>query len=157
MNSRRYQHPTIGFTIALPAGWELIDDVPGVALIAMEPARDGWFRSNVVVTVEHLAPGTELEQWAVAADGLLERALHRYLWLDDELVEIDGHRTRRTLSHHTMPENQAVTMEQWALVEGCSGYTLTASAGTIAYDVLADVFQEVAARFRADPGYRCLA
>jgi hypothetical protein len=156
MNTRSFQHPTVGFTIALPAGWELTDDVPGVALIAVEPARDGWFRSNVVVTVEHLATGVALEQWASAADGLLERALNRLLWLDDELVEIDGRQARRTLSHHTLPENHAVTMEQWALVEACSGYTLTASAGTVDYDLLADVFEEIAGRFRPDPVYRCL-
>jgi hypothetical protein len=149
-------HPTLGFTIPVPAAWELVDDAPGVALIAVEPERDGWFRSNVVVTLEHLAPGSTLDAWTASGEGLLEQALHRYLRLDDELMVIDGRQARRTLSHHTTPDNHAVTMEQWSMVEGCSAYTVTASAATLAYDGLADAFEEIACRFRPDPGYICV-
>jgi hypothetical protein len=84
--------------------------------------------------------------------GLLEQALERPLLVDLEETEIGGRPARRALVHHTT-ETGAVTMEQWTLMEGALGYTLTASAGTLEYDDLADLFATVAAGFRPDPGF----
>jgi hypothetical protein len=43
-----YRHPTAGFSLPLPRGWERVEDAEGVALIAVEPERPPWFRVNVV-------------------------------------------------------------------------------------------------------------
>jgi hypothetical protein len=149
-----YRHPVAGFTMELPEAWERVDSVAGVALITVEPERDGWFRSSIVVTIEQLASSTTFTQWTEAADGLVREALHRYLLIDSEPVEIGGHAARRTLAHHTTEDNHAVTMEQWILAEGGCGYTLTASAGTLDYDHIADMFGVIANGFRPGPGYK---
>jgi hypothetical protein len=153
MTLMEYRHPAAGFTLPLPEGWERVDDTPGVALVAVQPERGGWFRANVVVTIEQLAAGTTFAEWTEAADEPVREALHRYMRIDDEMFEVDRRAVRRTLAHHTTEDNHAVTMEQWALAENGCGYTLTASAGTLGYDQVADLFATIAASFRPDPGY----
>jgi hypothetical protein len=148
-----FRHPTMGFTLPIPGSWETIADVPGVALIAVEPARGESFRPNLVVTAERVTEGVELGRWATAGDEALGEALHRHLWLDDGEIELNGRRARRTLSAYTSPENHSVTMEQWTFAEGTCGYTITASVWTLEYDALAEVFEEIVGRFQPDPGY----
>jgi hypothetical protein len=149
-----YRHPAAGFSLPLPEAWERVDDAPGVALVAVQPDRDGWFRANVVVTIEKLTPEATLAERMTAADEVLEGVLHRYVQIDAEAVEVDGRPARRVLAHHTTEEGHAVTMEQWTLVENGCGYTLTASAATLDYDGMADLFTMMAEGFRPDPGYR---
>jgi DcrB len=154
MTLMNYRHPSAGFSLPLPEAWERIDDTPGVPLVAVQPDRDGWFRASVVVTIEKLTPGATLAESMTSGDELLERALQRYVRIDDEPVEMDGRPARRVLAHHTTEEGHAVTMEQWTLVENGCGYTLTASAGTLDYDQVADLFTTMAEGFLPDPGYR---
>lgn len=52
-------------SLSLPDGWEILT-VPGVQIAAAEPARDAGFRTNLVVSVQRAAAGTELS--SVAAD-----------------------------------------------------------------------------------------
>src|SRR5574341_1099908 len=149
-----YRHHTAQFSLSIPEAWERVDDSPGLALVVVEPERDGWFRSNFVVTIEKLLPRMMLAEWTAAADILLRDALNRYVRLDVELVEIAGRETRRVLAHHTTEEGHAVTMEQWALAERGCGYTLTGSAGTLDYGRMADLFAMMAQGFRPDSGYK---
>jgi len=153
MTGGLFHHPTIGFSLQVPRSWELVEDAPGVALIVVEPARPGLFRPNVVVTVEPVEPGTGLAEWATAGDEALGQVLHRHILLDDEEVDLHGVPARRTLSSYTSPDDHPVTMEQWALVSGACGYTLTASAWTLEYDVLAEVFEEIVSHFQPDPTF----
>ena len=146
-----YRHPTAGFSLPLPRGWERVEDAEGVALIAVEPARPPWFRANLVVTIERLGD-MDLPRWTEAGLGLLEQSLERPLLLDLEEIEIGGRPARRALVHHAT-ETGAVTMEQWALTEGSLGYTVTASVATLEYDDLADLFATMVAGFRPDPGF----
>lgn len=146
-----YTDPAAGFGVRLPEGWERADDTPGVALVTVEPDQGARFRSNVVVTTEQLPRDTTLEAWGQGSDELLDQVLHRYLRLDDEPVEIGGLPARRTLAHHTSEDGFAVTMEQWMLVTGGRGYTLTASVGTLDYNQTAEVFSAVAGSFRPGP------
>lgn len=148
-----YRHPEAGFSLPLPDGWERAEDTPGVALVAVEPERDGRFRSNVVVTIEQLPPGTTLQAWEEGGDALLPRMLDRYLRLDDDRVGLGEHQARRTLAHHTTAEGHAVTMQQWTLVAGACGYTLTASTRTLDFDQVADLFTALAEGFRPNPEY----
>ena len=152
MRLAAYHHPTAGFTLPLPTGWERVEDTEGVALIAVEPDRYPWFRANLVVTIEQLPAGMDLGGWAEAGLGHLDRTLQGLLLLDLEQTEIGGRPTHRTLAHHTT-EAGAVTMEQWTLTGATLGYTVTASVGTLEYDDLADLFATMAAGFRPDPAF----
>jgi hypothetical protein len=152
MRLTSYRHPEAGFSLPLPHAWEKVEDAEGVALIAIEPERPPWFRANLVVTIESLGPGLDLSSWTETGHDLLMQTLQRPLLLDREQTDIGGRPARRALVHHTT-ESGAVTIEQWALTEATLGYTVTASAATLEYDDLADLFATVAAGFRPDPGF----
>jgi hypothetical protein len=144
-----YRHPAAGFTLPLPASWELAEDPRSdVALIAVEPEHPGPFRANVVVTVERLPAGLDVDAWQANADELLGRALRGYLLLDRERQHVDGRIVLRRLAHHSREESGAITMEQWTTIHDGMGFTLTASAGTLEYDALAETFAGIAAGFR---------
>lgn len=139
-----YRHREAGFSLPLPADWDQLEDAePGVALIAVEPEHRG-FRANVVVTIEDLPAGFDVEAWQAGAEEQLPSALQGYLLLDRESVEVAGRRAVRRLAHHALPGRGSITMEQWAVVRDGQGLTLTASAGTLEYDGLAPLFAGIA-------------
>jgi hypothetical protein len=144
-----YRHPVEGFALPLPAVWERAEDPrPDVSLIAIEPDHPGPFRANVVVTVERIPDGMDVDAWQAGADELLGGALHGYLLLDRERLHLNGRAVIRRLAHHAREETGAITMEQWTTVRDGRGYTLTASAGTLEYDALADAFAGIAQGFQ---------
>ena len=139
-----------GFALPLPATWLRVESPgPPVALVALEPPHDG-FRASLVVTVEALPEGGDLEHWQAGSDELLARTLTDYLLIDREHLQRDG-RTRvvRRLAQYLQQDSVAVTVEQWAQTAAGRGYTLTATVATMAYDSLADLFDQVAGRFEA--------
>jgi hypothetical protein len=140
-----YRHAAGGFTLPLPEDWERLEGpAPGISLVALEPERGERFRANAVVTVEELAGGLDLEGWQASTDDHLPGALQGYLLLDRERMELNGRDVIRRLAHHARPETGSITMEQWALVVGRKGVTLTASASTLDYDTLATMFAGIA-------------
>lgn len=142
-----YRHPVAGFTLPLPEEWERLEGPsPGVALVAVEP-EGGRFRVNVVVTVEELTDGLDLDGWQASADDHLPTTMHAYLLLDRERTRLNGRDVIRRLAHHALPETGSITMEQWALVAKGRGLTLTASSSTLDYDTMAEVFAEIAGEF----------
>lgn len=153
---KAYQHPSAGFTLSLPEGWETATDVAGVALIAVAPDRGaGWFRTNLVVTLEQLAT-PDLATWQEEALALMRYGLNEFLLVDVEEVEVAGYRARRLVAHHrpeTDGQAASVTMEQWTLVVGRLGYTLTASMASLDYPELADMFTAMVTDFRPDPEF----
>lgn len=147
-----YAHPMAGFTLPLPVDWDRFDDVDGVALVALAPARDQGFRANLVVTIERLPPGITLERWVGASIDLLQEQLAYFQPIDQESTSIDHGPAIRILAHHAVDQRAAVTLEQWLLMRRQLGYTLTASVGTLEYGELAGLFAASARGFRVDPG-----
>jgi hypothetical protein len=144
-----FRHPALGFSIALPPGAEVLDDVPLAALVAVEPqSREDGFRASLVVTVEELRAqdADDVERYADASIAALDAALTDFRLIDREPVPLDGAPAIRLLAHHAVA-GQAVTLEQWQLVAGGRGYTLTASCWTLDYDELAGAFAASAATF----------
>ena len=153
MDFDEYRHPDTGCLVLVPPTWERLEDPQrGVALIAREPDDPAGFRANLVVTVDDLTADLDIDSWQEANDELLRKELRNYFLLDRERVEMSGRPVVRRLAHHAESDTGPVTMEQWAMVEGSTGYTLTASVATLSYDSLADVFSAIARRFR--PGVR---
>lgn len=132
--------------VSVPDGWDSANDpYPGVALLLRAPDLESGFRANAVFTVDNLEPGMTLRDWQGGTDMRLPGALTNFHLLDLELLEVAGAPGVRRLAHHTAPGGQSVTMEQWAVVVGTAGYTLTASAPTLAYLSYGDVFADLAA------------
>lgn len=128
------RHSTGAFSVPVPAGWELTEDPsPAVAAVLRAP-HDGWaFRANAVVTIDALAPVMTLRDWSLGTEHLLRRTLVDYHLLDLEHVQIDDLPGVRRLAHHTAPGGHAVTVEQWAVLAGSTGYSLATSMFTPAY------------------------
>lgn len=157
-----YRHPN-GMTLSLPAGWEHVEDPrPDVVLIAVEPAPppggDPGFRPNLVVTVDQLPAGHDLEVWQAGTEKMLPSMLTEYLPIDLERLEIGGVAAIRRLAHHRSQGGTSVTMEQWTTVvpavggASLAGWSLTASTATPAYAGLADLLAEIAGSWRP-PGH----
>jgi hypothetical protein len=73
----RYRHPALGFELDLRAGAEIHDDdIPHVALLALEPAApEEVSRASVTVTVDRLADERDVERVTDAALAVQERTL----------------------------------------------------------------------------------
>lgn len=116
-----------------------------------EPDDSGRFRANAVLTCDD-ATNMSFRDWQVATDEVLPRALDDYLVIDLEKVEVDGRPGGRRLAHHVDGDGRALTMEQWFVLEGDRGWTLTATCETWSYDDLAEAFAALAATWRPVSG-----
>lgn len=146
-----YRHPGAGFRMPVPPGWERMEDPQeSVALITVEPVGAVDFRANMVVTLESLPPGWDLDRWQLEAEAALPGQLPNLTVLDRERLATGARPVLRRLAHYAADTTGSVTMEQWTTVAEGIGYTLTASTATLSYDSLADVFAEMAHRFRCD-------
>jgi hypothetical protein len=130
-----------------PAGWEVLPDPPPGAVWAarepLDPTDPERFRANLVLTADDI--GTlSFRDWQAGTDELLPRMLDDYLVVDLERLELDGRPGGRRLAHHAGPTGEALTMEQWFVLAGSSGHTLTATVETWRYDELADVCAAIA-------------
>lgn len=144
-----FRHSVAGFKVDLPREWEQAEGpAPGTSLVALEP-ESGRFRANVVVNVDELPEGLGFAGWQDGIDRKLPELMDGYLLLDREHVEINERGTIRRLAHHATP-NGSATMEQWTMVDGLgtTGFSLTASAGTLDYDNYAPLFAQIAETFR---------
>jgi hypothetical protein len=140
-----YRHPELGFTIAFPPGSEIDGDVPGTAVVAYDAGVENGFRTNLVVTVDDGAE--DVETFTDAGLEAMGSALKAFQLLDRESTTLGDAPATRTLAHHDH-QGWAVTLEQWRVVDGGRGYTVTASAATLDYDAVADALAEAAESFR---------
>jgi hypothetical protein len=123
--------------------------VHGCALISIEPPReDQHFRPNVVVTVESLGTGAELESWAESSLDALRESLNRLRVIDVDSVEIGGVPARRALTHYLHDRFGGVNLEQWSLVHRGLGYVVSCSTPALEYDDLWSLTNTVAEGMR---------
>ena len=142
-----YRHPA-GFELDLPRDWERHEGAMGAALIAREPERGPWFRTNVVVTVEALPDGLDLDGWIQQSGAALERALEHVHVVDEEGVELGDVAGRRRLLLHRSATDGGIALEQWSLAAAGRGYVLSASTAALAYDEFAELWRQVARSLR---------
>jgi DcrB len=132
-----YCHPTAGFELPLPREWERAENVQGCALVAVEPPRDDpHFRANVVVTIEALEKGSELEAWADRSLDALRDSLNRLRVIDLDAAEVGGLPARRALTHYLHGQFGGVNLEQWSLLHGELGFVVSCSTAALEYDDL---------------------
>jgi hypothetical protein len=135
----------------VPDGWQVLSEPPpGAVWAAREPAdpdQPERFRANLVLTVDEVDTLT-FRDWQAGTDELLPRVLDDYLLVDHERLEVDGCTGGRRLAHYAGPGGEALTMEQWFVLEGSRGHILTATVDTWRYDEMADLCAAVAAAWR---------
>lgn len=146
-----YRHAGLGFTIDLPAGIEVHEDVPHVALLAVEQAAvvpEGTFRASLSVIAEDGPEGLDLAGYAEGSLHQEAGALEDFRLLDREAVEIGGVPAVRTLVHHTGGPELAVVVEQWRLIARGLGWVLSASADAVSYADKGAIMAACAETFR---------
>ncbi|MDP8943607.1 MAG: DUF1795 domain-containing protein [Actinomycetota bacterium] len=105
------------------------------------------FRANLVVTVEEVRAGTDVERYTDDALATQERSLAAFRLIDRAPATFATGEGTRTLGHHNV-DGMAVTIEQWRLIAGGLGYTVTASSWTLDYADLADALFAAAESLR---------
>jgi len=144
----RYADPR-GFSLLVPAGWkQVVDPRTDIAFLAIDSVPAANFCANVILTTDDLPPDLDLDDWQSHAGAMLESMLAGYLLLDQERLDRPGGPIIRRLVHHVVAQSEPVTAEQWTSLHGRTGYTLTCSAATLAYDDVADILTEVGHSWR---------
>lgn len=147
----RYTHRSPGFSIDLPADWEMqVDPQPAVAIAVLQPRADEAFRANLVVTTDELPDGMDLAMWQAGTEELLPGALTDYFLLDAEDTVLAGEPARRRLAHHVTEDVVAVTMQQWSTVRGRRGLTVTTTVDTLELAGTAALFGRIVSSLRLD-------
>ena len=140
-----------GFAVAVPRTWDVVTDVdPTTLLAAVEPEGPGTatvgFRANLVVTRD-TGVALDLDTWQKGTDVILDRSLTGWVLLDLERLRVDGLPAARRLGTYVAPDGPPVTVEQWAVLRGLEGLTLSVTAATATWDTLADEVAAIGATF----------
>ena len=135
-----------GFRLEVPPEWELLLDVGnGVAVIALEPPREG-FRATHVVMVDEFPQAIDLEQWQEGAERLMRDLLPGFRMIDRGRIGRDDQSMIARVAHHDV-DGTAVTMYQLAGIVVGRGVTLTSSVATLDLPVLGEALDEVLSSF----------
>lgn len=128
----RFRSERHGFAIELPPGSEVDDTVAGTAMVAVDAGVEDGFRTNLVMTVDPVEVGTSTEAFTDASLAAMEGSLQSFVLLDRTEADIADGPAIRTLVHHDHA-GWSITLEQWRVVNGSRGLTLSASAATLDY------------------------
>jgi hypothetical protein len=148
-----YRHPELHFSIDLPPEIEIGDDVPHVAVVAVERADvvpPGSFRANLNVVVEQGPPGMDLDGYVEASLEQQRRSMAGFRLIDREDLTISDVPAVRTLAHFHGSEVLALVVEQWRLIARGLGWVVTASSDAISYGGRADAFAACAESLRVE-------
>ena len=153
MELEPYRHADLGFTIELPAGVEVHEDLPHVALLAVEQSGvvpDGTFRASLSVIAEDGPEGLDLEGYVA---GSLEREVAAFddlRLLDRDEYELGGVPVVRTLAHYRGGEALAVALEQWRLIARGMGWVISSTSDAISFADKGEIMAECAETFRVE-------
>jgi hypothetical protein len=146
-----YRHAELGFTIELPPGIEVHEDLPHVAVLAVERSDvvpEGTFRASLSVVAEDGPEGLDLDGYVA---GSLERetaAMDNLRLLDRDAYELGGVPVVRTLAHYRGGETLAMALEQWRLIARGIGWVITSSSDAISFADKGEIMAECAETFR---------
>ena len=129
-----------GARVPAPHGWEPVDTgLGGVAAVVepVDPTAPEAFRASLTLSVEQLGDA-DLRTWQASAEAAAASGLLDHRVLDREHTDVAGRPGGRRLAHHVTPSGAAVVLEQWFVVAGGAGWTLSATVDTARYDLLAD-------------------
>jgi hypothetical protein len=128
----RYTHPSIGFRIAYPAGWQqLPDNGSGASFVAAGPSPAGVteFKMNLVVVARPIPAGATLEAAAEALEKALARRFGASQVLRTDRVALEGTPALLSYVYRKPPKGPQLYQILLLTLAGEMGY---AAAGTTA-------------------------
>ena len=145
---RTFAHAEAGFAIDLPIHSEVIENLNGVALVAIEPGDPGAFRANINVVIERLGGELGLAEYTTRSLEVQGRELAHWRLIDrtEDLLS-ETLPAVRTLSHHEVA-GQPIVLEQWRVTSHDLGFVISASSSPLDYDAVADTMSTCADSFR---------
>jgi hypothetical protein len=146
-----YRHATLGFTIDLPPDIEIHDDLPHVALLAVERAEvipEGTFRASISVVAEDGPEGMDLDGYVAGSLSRQAETMDDFRVLDRDQYELGDVPVVRTLAHYRGGEMLAVAVEQWRLIDRGIGWVVTASSDAISFADKGEIMAACAETFR---------
>jgi hypothetical protein len=148
-----YRHSELGFTIDLPPDIEVHDDLPHVAVLALERADvlpEGAFRASISVVAEDGPPGLDLDGYVERSLAVQEQSMEEFRVLDRDSLELGDVPAVRTLAHYVGGEALAVVVEQWRLIARGLGWVVSASSDAISYADKGEIMAACAETFRVE-------
>jgi hypothetical protein len=150
---RPYRNAGLGFSLELPPDIEVHEDLPHVAMLAVERAEilpEGAFRASISVVVEDGPPGLGLEGYVEGSLRQQAATMTEFRVLDRDELALGGVPTVRTLAHYVGGEALAVAIEQWRLIARGLGWVVSASSDAISYADKGEIMATCAETFRVD-------
>jgi hypothetical protein len=148
-----YRHADLGFTIELPPGIEIHEDLPHVALLAVERSDvvpEGTFRASLSVVAEDGPEGLGLDGYVAGSIERQTAGMDDLRLLDRDEYELGGVPVVRTLSHYRGGEALAVALEQWRLIARGIGWVLSSSSDAISFADKGEIMAACAETFRVE-------
>jgi hypothetical protein len=148
-----YRHPELRFAIDLPPEIEIGDEIPHVAVVAVERADvvpPGSFRASLNVVVEQGPLGMDLDSYVDASIEEQRRSMAGFRLIDREELTIGDVAAVRTLAHFHGSEVLGLVVEQWRLIARGLGWVITATSDAISYGGRADAFARCAESLRVE-------
>lgn len=147
---RVYHHPTDGFALTLPPGWESDDRQPGASLTA-HPGRNEGLNSAAGVTVVTADTGRPMtvDELVDTTKRALDQHTEQLTPLEDKRLQVSGHDAARLVLAYRMENVGRLSMV--FLVPGEKrSYMITCTAPKDRFDALRPTFEALGASFKID-------
>jgi hypothetical protein len=153
-----YTHKTEGFSVMIPAKWEIQEDVVyqvyKIPVIAIRPqAKNNAFRENLNVTIDKIPPGTETQEYLDANLEQMGKGLGEFKAIEKGDLK-KGFTDAKYLvySHREKADDVVMKVVVFIYVLGDKGYCLTCTASVDSYKNYQDLFFEIGKSFKPPKG-----
>jgi hypothetical protein len=147
---RSYKHPTHGFVVPIPDGWDVNDTGQSAAVVLVSPKAGPAdpFRENFIVQVGPNAEGYTAQQYF--EESLVQRRMvSDFQLVTTSLEDFAGHEAVGAIATMSL-EGLQVKVLSYTIVHGKSVYTLTAVATPESFDEFKGIFRGLALGFRPE-------
>ena len=145
----RYVNREKGFSIVVPAEWDIEEKKMNTDMIAVSPGEsaEDTFRENFNVLVESLPKEMTLDEYYMKGMPLFKEFAREFIQHAGGFEEIDGEKFRYDIVSHKMGPLR-IKVLQYLYVKGKKGYLITFSAADDKFGNYEPMFKEVAKGFR---------
>jgi hypothetical protein len=145
----RYYNRDKGFSIKVPAGWDIEEKKMNTDIIAVSPAEgpDDTFRENFNVLVEELERSLSTDEYYQKGIPLFKQFATDFAQHGTGTERIDGVDFRYDIISHKMGP-LTIKVLQYLAVKRKKGYLITFSASNDKFPLYEAMFKEIAKGFR---------
>jgi len=150
----KYTHKTEGFSLMIPAKWEIQEDVVyqvyKIPLIAIRPqAKNDTFRENLNVTMDNIPAATKTQEYLDANLEQMAKGLGEFKEVEKGSLK-NGFADAKYLvySHREKTDATVLKVVVFIYVQGTKGFCLTCTASVDSYKSYQNLFFEIGKTFK---------